>query len=121
MHGAYAGRELAGDARAAGGDVTFAIDERAERALEAFLTPRVRLSANTELGRMFWTFGFRGRPARPLVDVLGDLIDVSSVRGGTFDLGSACFDVTRVITGQLDAYVEPGPLLLEVPGMREQF
>ena len=70
---------------------------------------------------MFWTFGFRGRPSRPLVEVLGDLIDASSVRGGTFDLGSACFDVTRVVTGQLDAYVEPGPLLLDVPGMREQF
>ncbi len=206
MHGAHAGREL-GETRAAGGDVTFAIDERAERALENFLasrapavayysedrglvaadgaeevlvvdpvdgtrpalaglesccvsvavaplaegvrmrdvriacvveipsgavflaergrglveSPRVQLSANTELERMFWTFGFRGRPSRPLVEVLGDLIDSSSVRGGTFDLGSACFDVTRVITGQLDAYVEPGPLLLGVPGMREQF
>src|SRR2546423_13302065 len=70
---------------------------------------------------MFWTFGFRGRPSRPLGEVLGDLIDASSVRGGTFDLGSACFDVTRVVTGQIDAYVEPGPLLLDVPGMREQF
>ena len=207
MHGAHAGRELADGSRAASGDVTFAIDERAERALETFLAerapavayysedrglvapegdqevlvvdpvdgtrpalaglesccvsiaaapladgvrmgdvrigcvveipsgavflaergrglveaPRVHLSANTEPNRMFWTFGFRGRPSRPLVEVLGDLIDASSVRGGTFDLGSACFDVTRVVTGQLDAYVEPGPLLLDVPGMREQF
>jgi len=207
MHGAHAGRELAGDARAAGGDVTFAIDEAAERALEAFLearapsvacysedrglaipdgarevlvvdpvdgtrpalagfesccvsvaaapladgvrmgdvrigcvveipsgavflaergrglleSPPVALSGNRDLDRMFWTFGFRGRPARPLVEVLGDLIDRSSVRGGTFDLGSACFDVTRVITGQLDAYVEPGPLLLETPGLRAEF
>ena len=45
-----------------------------------------------------------------------------SVGGGTFDLGSATFDVTRVVTGQLDAYVEPGPLLVEdVPGMRAEF
>jgi myo-inositol-1(or 4)-monophosphatase len=207
MHGAHAGRELADGSRAASGDITFAIDERAERALETFLAeraptvayysedrglvapegadevlvvdpvdgtrpalaglesccvsiaaapladgvqmgdvrigcvveipsgavflaergrglveaPRVHLSANTEPDRMFWTFGFRGRPSRPLVEVLGDLIDASSVRGGTFDLGSACFDVTRVVTGQLDAYVEPGPLLLDVPGMLEQF
>ena len=205
--GAHAAREPADDPLAAGGDVTFGIDEHAERVLEAFLgarapdiayysedrglvapagaeevlvvdpvdgtrpalaglesccvsvaaaplreeprmgdvriacvveipsgavflaergkglleSPPVHFSANTELDRMFWTFGFRGRPARPLVAMLGDLIDASSVRGGTFDLGSACFDVTRVITGQLDAYVEPGPLLLELPGMREEF
>jgi myo-inositol-1(or 4)-monophosphatase len=71
---------------------------------------------------MFWTYGFRGRPARALTEVLAVLIDTSSVAGGTFDLGSAAFDVTRVMTGQLDAYVEPGPLLVdEVPGMREEF
>jgi myo-inositol-1(or 4)-monophosphatase len=30
--------------------------------------------------------------------------------------------MTRVITGQLDAYLEPGPRLIEdVPGMREEF
>ena len=30
--------------------------------------------------------------------------------------------MTRVATGQLDAYVEPGPrLVADVPGMREQF
>jgi myo-inositol-1(or 4)-monophosphatase len=71
---------------------------------------------------MFWTFGFRGRPARPLVEVLGNLIDRSSVGGGVFDLGSAAFAMTRVLTGQLDAYVEPGPRLVdEVDGMREAF
>jgi myo-inositol-1(or 4)-monophosphatase len=81
-----------------------------------------RLSANERLDRMFWTFGFRGRPARPLVEVLGDLIDVSSVGGASFDLGSACFDTLCVVDGRLDAYVEPGPLLVErVPGMREEF
>jgi myo-inositol-1(or 4)-monophosphatase len=81
-----------------------------------------RLSPNERLDRMFWTFGFRGRPARPLVEVLGDLIDVSSVGGASFDLGSACFDTICVVDGRLDAYVEPGPLLVErVPGMREEF
>jgi myo-inositol-1(or 4)-monophosphatase len=84
--------------------------------------PPVRLSANERIDRMFWTYGFRGRPARALTEVLAELIDASSVGGATFDLGSAAFDMTRVITGQLDAYVEPGPLLVEeVPGMRAQF
>jgi myo-inositol-1(or 4)-monophosphatase len=86
------------------------------------LEPAARLSANSDLRRMFWTYGFRGRPAVPTVRVLEELIDGSSVGGGTFDLGAATFDMTRVVTGQLDAYVEPGPrIVAEVPGMRTEF
>ena len=81
-----------------------------------------RLAANRALERLFWTYGFRGRPARALTEVLAELIDASSVGGATFDLGSAAFDMTRVLTGQLDAYVEPGPrMIAEVPGMHEEF
>lgn len=86
------------------------------------LDPAALLSQNTSLERMFWTYGFRGRPARALVEVLAELIDASSVGGGTFDLGSATFDMTRVVTGQLDAYIEPGPRMIDdVPGVREAF
>jgi myo-inositol-1(or 4)-monophosphatase len=85
-------------------------------------TREIAPSRNADLTRMFWVMGFCRRPARPLVEVLGDLIDASSRGGGVFDLGSACFDMTRVLTGQLDAYVEPGPRLVEeVPGMRAEF
>jgi myo-inositol-1(or 4)-monophosphatase len=94
----------------------------AERGRGVVEGPPVRLSRNERIERMFWAYGFRGRPARPLVEVLGDLIDASSVGGAAFDLGSAAFDMTRVVTGQLDAYVEPGPRLLEeVPGMDAEF
>jgi myo-inositol-1(or 4)-monophosphatase len=94
----------------------------AERGRGLVEGPEPRLSANERLDRMFWTYGFRGRPARALTEVLAELIDASSVGGATFDLGSATFDMTRVITGQLDSYVEPGPLLVdEVPGMRAEF
>lgn len=94
----------------------------AERGRGLVEGPPVMLSANERLDRMFWTYGFRGRPARALTEVLAELIDASSVGGATFDLGSAAFDMTRVITGQLDAYVEPGPLMVdEVPGMRADF
>jgi myo-inositol-1(or 4)-monophosphatase len=94
----------------------------AERGAGVVEGPPVRLSENELIERMFWTYGFRGRPARPMVEVLGDLIDASSVGGATFELGSAAFDMTRVATGQLDAYVEPGPRLVdEVPGMRAEF
>jgi myo-inositol-1(or 4)-monophosphatase len=86
------------------------------------LEPEARLSANRSLERMFWTYGFRGRPARALVEVLGELIDRSSVGGGTFDLGSATFNMTRIATGQLDAYVEPGPRIIDdLPAMRAEF
>lgn len=84
--------------------------------------PAPRLSSNADLGRMFWTYGFRGRPARATAIVLEELIDASSVGGATFDLGSATYDMTRLVTGQLDAYVEPGPrIVADVPGMREEF
>src|SRR3954462_15744249 len=86
------------------------------------LEPAAKLSENRSLERMFWTYGFRGRPARALIEVLCDLIDASSVGGGTFDLGSATYDMTRIATGQLDAYVEPGPRMIDdVPSVRAEF
>jgi myo-inositol-1(or 4)-monophosphatase len=94
----------------------------AERGRGLLEGPPVRLSRNERIERMFWSYGFRGRPARPTAEVLGDLIDASSVGGASFELGSAAFDMTRVVTGQLDAYVEPGArLVADVPGMRADF
>ena len=80
------------------------------------------LSDTTEIDRMFWSLGFRGRPARVLVEVLGNLIDRSSVGGGVFDLGSATFDMTRLLTGQLDAYLDVGTRIIDdVPATRADF
>jgi myo-inositol-1(or 4)-monophosphatase len=85
-------------------------------------TRTVQLSEERDVSRMFWAYGFRGRPARSMVEVLGDLIDASSVGGGTFELGSQSFSMTRVVTGQLDAVIEVGSRVVEeVPGMRERF
>lgn len=72
------------------------------------------VSTNVDLSRLFWTIGFRGRPAVELVAVLGGLIDRSSVDGAVFDIGSATYSMTRLLTGQLDAYVDVGPLMIEV-------
>jgi myo-inositol-1(or 4)-monophosphatase len=84
--------------------------------------PAPRLSVQTNIERMLWTYGFRGRPVVPTAIVIEELIDSSSVAGGTFDLGSATYDMTRIVTGQLDAYVEPGPRMIdEVPAMRAEF
>lgn len=86
------------------------------------IKPAPALSANEDLSRIFWTYGLRGRPARATIEVLAELIDGSSVGGGTFDLGSATYDMTRISTGQLDAYVEPGPRIIDdIPGMRAEF
>ncbi len=84
--------------------------------------PAPRLGTTTSVDRMLWTYGLRGRPAVGVATVLEELIDASSVGGGTFDLGSAAYDMTRIISGQMDAYVEPGPRMIdEVGGMRAEF
>ena len=69
-------------------------------------TPRADLES------IFWTLGFRGRPAVILASVLEELIDVSSVGGCVFDIGSATYGITRILTGQLDAYVDIGPAII---------
>ena len=71
-------------------------------------SPTVRV----DLESIFWTLGFRGRPAVILASVLEELIDVSSVGGCVFDIGSATYGVTRILTGQLDAYVDIGPAII---------
>ncbi len=82
----------------------------------------VNLSPNQDPRRMFWGYGFRGRPVRPTVEVLAELIDGSSVGGGTFELGSQAFAMTRIVTGQLDAVIEVGSRLIdELPGLRQEF
>jgi len=95
---------------------------RAERGRGLVEGPRAAGPATDRIERMLWTYGLRGRPARATTEVLAELIDRSSVGGGAFELGSAAYDLTRVLTGQLDAYVEPGPRLVEqVPGLRREF
>jgi myo-inositol-1(or 4)-monophosphatase len=69
-------------------------------------------SSRAALDALFWSYGFRGRPAVILASVLEELIDVSSVGGASFDVGSATYSVTRVLTGQLDAYVDIGPAII---------
>jgi myo-inositol-1(or 4)-monophosphatase len=75
--------------------------------------PPIALSTNTDLGALFWTAGLRGRPSLPMSVVLEELVDRSGMRGGYFDLGSATFNITRIVTGQLDAYVDVGRRVLD--------
>ena len=84
--------------------------------------PPILLSANTELRALFFTAGVRGRPVVAMSVLLEDLIDDSSMHGGYFDLGSATFDMTRIVTGQLDAYVDVGWRVIdEIPELEPAF
>ena len=74
---------------------------------------RSRCRTNTDLDALFWTAGLRGRPSLPMSVVLEELVDRSGMRGGYFDLGSATFNITRIVTGQLDAYVDVGRRVLD--------
>jgi myo-inositol-1(or 4)-monophosphatase len=79
-------------------------------------------SSNTDLHALFWTAGLRGRPVVPTSVVLEELVDGSSMGGGYFDLGSAAFNLTRLVTGQLDAYVDVGRRVVdEVPEVERAF
>ena len=84
---------------------------RAERADGSTLP--TALSNNLDLRALFWTAGLRGRPSIPLAVVLEELVDESSMRGGYFDLGSATFNMTRIVTGQLDAYIDVGRRIVD--------
>ena len=80
------------------------------------------LSPNVDLRALFWTAGLRGRPVLPMAILLEELIDGSSMHGGFFDLGSATFNMTRIVTGQLDAYVDMGWLIVhELPQLEAAF
>ncbi len=70
-------------------------------------------SDNTDLTHLFWSFDIVGRPIRPLLRILGDLIQGSAVNGGNFLWNSAAYSITRILTGQLDAYIDLGRILLE--------
>jgi myo-inositol-1(or 4)-monophosphatase len=62
---------------------------------------------------LFWGSGFRGQPAVAMATVLRDLFDAPGSEGAFFDQGSAGYSLSRVATGQLDAFVDPGPAIVE--------
>jgi myo-inositol-1(or 4)-monophosphatase len=74
--------------------------------------PFPQLSSTVDLERMFWSLEFNGHPARLMLDAYGHLIDASANRGGVYVFNSASFSISRIITGQMDAYVDIGNRLL---------
>ncbi len=66
----------------------------------------VRPSQNSVLDRLRWSFEVVGRPIAEIVNRIGPLIDRSSLRGGVYLFNSSAFALTRLVTGQLDAYID---------------
>lgn len=82
----------------------------------------IRPSDATRLRGMLWAGGFRGQPAVPTAVALEEAFDAPHAEGAYFDQGSAAYSLTRIATGQLDAYLDVGQALVEeVPGMEARF
>lgn len=69
-------------------------------------------TSTTDLSRMFWSLEFNGHPAQLMTRAYGHLIDRSANTGGVFVFNSATYSLAKLITGQLDAYVDIGNRLL---------
>jgi myo-inositol-1(or 4)-monophosphatase len=74
-----------------------------------------RLSRKVDITKMFWAHEICGRPSEATNAVLGDLINTSSFAAATFVFNSASYAISRVVLGQLDAYVDVYAALLNSP------
>jgi myo-inositol-1(or 4)-monophosphatase len=77
-----------------------------------FLGAVPALSAVDDLERMFWSFELNGHPMALMTGAYGHLVDRSANTGGLFIFNSATFSISRILTGQLDAYVDIGNRIL---------
>ncbi|HEU4409060.1 MAG TPA: inositol monophosphatase family protein [Polyangiaceae bacterium] len=81
-----------------------------------------RLSPNRDLDRLFWSIEFNGHPMQLMTSAYGHLVDRTANRGGIFVFNSASYSISRIITGQLDAYVDIGNRLLkDTPSLLPDF
>ncbi len=65
-----------------------------------------KLSPNDDLETLTWAMTVPARPAELIFPTAGRLIDISSLKGGFFACNSTSYSLTRLLTGQLDAYVD---------------
>jgi myo-inositol-1(or 4)-monophosphatase len=71
-----------------------------------------RLSDKESVRHLFWAHEVCARPSEATHALLGKLINESSFGGGVFVFNSSSYAISRVITGQLDAYLDPYASLL---------
>ena len=70
-------------------------------------------SRSSGLESLRWSFEFVGRPVAGIIKNIGSLIDYSSFKGGIYIFNSSAFAITRLVTGQLDAYIDITGLLVD--------
>ena len=75
--------------------------------------PIPALGATVDTERMFWSIEFNGHPMELMRRAYGHLVDASANRGAVYVFNSASFSISRIITGQMDAYADVGNRLLK--------
>ncbi|MGG4442715.1 inositol monophosphatase family protein [Brevibacillus fortis] len=80
---------------------------------EGYNSELPNLSHGKDIKNMFWSFEFNGHPTKLMIESYGHLIDNSANNGGVFIFNSASYSISRIITGQMDAYVDIGNRLLK--------
>lgn len=70
------------------------------------------LTGRSDLRQVYWAHEVCARPTEATQMILGPLVDMSSFRGGVFVFNSSSFAISRVVLGQLDAYLDPYATLL---------
>lgn len=66
----------------------------------------LRLRSETHLADTPWSLEITGRPFRLVAEAVGALVDASSLAGGVFCFASSSYSLTRLLTGQLGAFVD---------------
>jgi len=67
---------------------------------------RPKVSQNTNWETISWAMTVTGRPAELIFPTAAKLIDLTTLKGGFFACNSTAFSLTRLVTNQLDAYVD---------------
>ncbi|MFD8641275.1 inositol monophosphatase family protein [Streptomyces zaomyceticus] len=75
--------------------------------------PVPSLSSTVDPRHMFWSLEFNGHPMHLMTEAYAHLVDASANTGGVFVFNSACYSISRIVTGQLDAYVDIGNRVLK--------
>ncbi len=106
------------------GDLTFTagrgegvqiLDGKGNR-IEPFLAP------TTEISAMAWTLGAVGAPLEYLFNILKEITNTTTLRGGFFILNSSAYELTRMVTGQFSGVIDVRTRLLhDFPETRELF
>ena len=92
------------------------------RILEGETYQPVSLTLTSDLDKMSWSFDIAGRPMELVAQVIGPMVNRSSLRGGVYIINSIAFCLTRLVTGQFDAVVDvSNRILRDHPELRQQF